>query len=368
VPNHGGLDHPWLSRNPDFFVHGSESELRTQPMNFRRLQAGGTSHIVAHGRDPYFPGWPDTLQFDYGNSELQAAMHSELARVAELCDGVRCDMAMLLLPEVFERTWGVRIEPFWPAAIDALAQSHPDFVFMAEVYWGLEWELQQQGFHYTYDKTLYDRLLARDAIGVRQHLLADEGFQARLVRFLENHDEARAATALSEQAHGSAAVIGLLTPGMRLLHHGQLEGRRKRIPPHLARAPVEAKDPWAHDFYRRLLRCMRHPAARHGRWRLLECLPVSKQDPSHEQLVAFAWHHPGHGLLLVISNHGPLDTRCHLPLPFGDMEDGPHELHDRMSDLRLLHQGAELRNRGLYLQLPGWDYRVFDIAPANARD
>ena len=112
-------------------------------------------------------------------------------------------MAMLLLPDVIQRTWGDRSRPadgtapidvsFWPEAIRAVRGEHPGFLFMAEVYWDLEWDLQQQGFDYTYDKRLYDRLHGRDAAGVRGHLCADAEFQHRSVRFLENHDEPRAA-------------------------------------------------------------------------------------------------------------------------------------------------------------------------------
>ena len=81
--------------------------------------------ILAHGRDPYFDGWPDTLQLNYAKAQLQQAMIGELLRIAGQCDGLRCDMAMLLLPEVFERTWGRRSEPFWPKAIAAVRQAQP---------------------------------------------------------------------------------------------------------------------------------------------------------------------------------------------------------------------------------------------------
>ena len=64
--------------------------------------------LLAYGRDPYFPGWPDTLQLNYGNPATQEAMIGELLKIAGQCDGVRCDMAMLVLPDVFERTWGIR--------------------------------------------------------------------------------------------------------------------------------------------------------------------------------------------------------------------------------------------------------------------
>ena len=56
--------------------------------------------VLAYGRDPYFAGWPDTLQLNYGVPALQQAMLDELSEIARSDDGVRCDMAMLALPEV----------------------------------------------------------------------------------------------------------------------------------------------------------------------------------------------------------------------------------------------------------------------------
>ncbi len=142
-----------------------------------------------------------------------------------------------LLPEVFERTWGIRAEPFWPGAIDAVRRAHPKFVFLAEVYWDMEWTLQRQGFDYTYDKRLYDRLRESPARPVREHLAADLDFQNRSARFLENHDEPRAAATFAPEIHAAAAVITFLAPGLRLFHDGQFEGRKVRISPHLVRRP-----------------------------------------------------------------------------------------------------------------------------------
>ena len=154
VPNHMAPDHPWVEEHPTT----SSRERRRSSRPSRRTTRRAGSRILAYGRDPYFDGWPDTLQLDYGNPELQRAMTGELERIAGQCDGVRCDMAMLVLPDVFERTWGIRPDLFWPKATEAVRRKHPDFRFMAEVYWDLEWTLQQQGFDYTYDKRLYDRL------------------------------------------------------------------------------------------------------------------------------------------------------------------------------------------------------------------
>src|SRR5262249_10543978 len=94
VPNHTALDHPWVQDHPEYYVAGTEADLARVPQNFTRVARAQGDLILAHGRDPYFPGWPDTLQLDYGNSATQQAKGGELERVASQCDGVRCDMAM----------------------------------------------------------------------------------------------------------------------------------------------------------------------------------------------------------------------------------------------------------------------------------
>jgi len=102
VPNHMAPDHPWIDEHPDYFVHGSESDLARAPRNYCRVQTNSGPLALAYGRDPYFDGWPDTQQLNYGNPDLRQAMIGELERIAGQCDGVRCDMAMLVLPDVFE--------------------------------------------------------------------------------------------------------------------------------------------------------------------------------------------------------------------------------------------------------------------------
>ena len=142
VPNHVAPDHRWVTEHPEFFIEGSKEKLAAEPQNYRRFG----ERLLAYGRDPYFAGWPDTLQLNYGNPALQEALLGELRRIAKQCDGVRCDMAMLVLPEVFQRTWGIATAPFWPRVTAAVRAQVPGFLFIAEVYWDLEWTLQQQGF------------------------------------------------------------------------------------------------------------------------------------------------------------------------------------------------------------------------------
>ncbi|HZW88421.1 MAG TPA: alpha-amylase family glycosyl hydrolase, partial [Myxococcaceae bacterium] len=259
VPNHTGLDHPWVESHPDHYVHGTELDLTRAPHNYTWVKRTQGDMLLAHGRDPYFPGWPDTLQLDYGNPATQAAMRGELLKIAGQCDGVRCDMAMLVLPDVFEKTWGRPAPLFWPETTTRVRERVPGFLFMAEVYWDLEWTMMQQGFDYAYDKRLYDRLREGHARPVREHLYAGLDYQGKLARFLENHDEPRAAATFPAGMHEAAAIITFLSPGLRFFHQGQFEGRRKRISPHLVRAPVEPVDEALRGFYDRLLAALRDP-------------------------------------------------------------------------------------------------------------
>lgn len=362
VPNHTALDHPWMAAHPDYYVQGSEAQLQEQPANYRRVRSDGHDVIVAYGRDPYFPGWPDTAQLDYANSELQRAMLSELQRVAAQCDGVRCDMAMLILPEVFERTWGRKSQPFWLSAISEVKRSNPEFTFMAEVYWDLEWTLQQQGFNYTYDKRLYDRMREGHAATVRGHLSAGMDFQRRLARFLENHDEPRAAATFPTMMHKAAAIITFLTPGLRFLHDGQLEGHIRRISPHLVRAPDEPENGDLRDFYQHLLGLLKHPIVRDGEWRLLNCVPAWEGNASWNDFVAFEWHGKGEQRLLVAVNFAAHQSQCFVCLSGITTEEGTiYRLQDLTSSARYDRDGGDLAKRGLYLNVAAWNYHVFEL-------
>jgi glycosidase len=361
VPNHMAPDHPWIDTHPDYFVHGSESDLAGAPQNYCRVQTKNGPLVLAYGRDPYFDGWPDTLQLNYGNPELQQAMIGELEHIAGQCDGVRCDMAMLVLPDVFERTWGIRVDLFWPKATESVQRKHPHFLFMAEVYWDLEWTMQQQGFDYAYDKRLYDRLREGHARPVREHFYAGLDYQNKLARFLENHDEPRAAATFSLEIHEAAAVITFLSPGLRFFHQGQFPGRQKRISPHLVRGPEEPVNQQLQQFYDRLLTALRHPAVRNGQWQLLECAPAWEGNWTWDCFLAFAWQGDDGERLLVTVNYAPNQSQCYVRLPFTDLGTGQWRLADLLGEVAYDREGNDLQARGLYLDEPPWQARVFSL-------
>jgi glycosidase len=248
VPNHTARDHPWIDEHPEYYVQDATSE--SFEHNGRR---------IALGRDPYFPAWTDVAQLNAFDSGLRQAVLGTLLEIASQCDGVRCDMAMLVTNEVFARTWK-RTPPesdYWPGIISSVRELKPSFLFIAEAYWDMDWNLQQQGFDYCYDKRLYDRLKNGDAASICAHLGADLSYQSRLIRFLENHDEQRAAAEMPDDRQRAAALAVATLPGAKLWHEGQFEGRRIKVPVQLARRPEEPVNHSLWAFYRELLKMRR---------------------------------------------------------------------------------------------------------------
>jgi hypothetical protein len=363
VPNHTALDHPWVEKHPEYYVSGTAIDLARAPRNYTWVKRASGDLLLAHGRDPYFPGWPDTLQLDYGNPATQEAMIQELTSIAGKCDGVRCDMAMLVLPDVFERTWGRPAPPFWPNATQRVREKAPDFCFMAEVYWDLEWTMVQLGFDYAYDKRLYDRLREGHARPVREHLYAGLDYQRKLARFLENHDEPRAAATFPQGMHEAAAIVTFLSPGLRFFHQGQFEGRRKRISPHLVRAPDEPVDETLSRFYEALLDALRQPALRDGEWKLCECVPAWGGNWTADCFIVWMWQGDDGARRLIAVNYAANQSQCYVRFAnagFG----GVVRFRDLMGSACYERIGSELNERGLYLDLVPWGYNVFDVTAA----
>jgi len=361
VPNHTAPDHPWVKTHPRYYIEGNEETLTGDPQNYLPVATDQGPKILAYGRDPNFPGWPDTLQLNYANPELQAARIDELIAVAGKCDGVRCDMAMLLLPEIFQRTWGIAPEPFWPTATAAVHARYPGFTFMAEVYWDLEWTLQQQGFDYCYDKRLYDRLRDGHAAPIRGHLLAGLDYQDKLARFLENHDEPRAAAKFPWPEHQAAAIITFLSPGLRFFHQGQFEGAGVRLPTHLCRGPVEPTNPEAAAFYARLLQVLRTDAFRDGAWSPIQPQLAWSDNWTADGFVAYAWAGKDGSRHVVVVNYAGNQGQCRLPLPFPEVHGRQVRLTDVMGSEVYERDGTELVDNGLYIDHAPWHFNVFEL-------
>lgn len=366
VPNHVAPDHAWTRERPECLLAGSEAELAEHPEAFIRTAGGG---VFANGRDPYFPAWPDVVQLNAFSPVLRDAVANTVIDVGNQCDGLRCDMAMLMTNDVFGRTWGDRAgqapaEDYWPALIARVKQAHPDLLFMAEAYWDMEWTLQQQGFDLCYDKRLYDRLVHDPPESVRGHLQADAAYQERLIRFIENHDEPRAASVWGPAQDRAAAVVMSTLQGARLYHDGQFEGRRTHVPVFLRREPDEPPDPELRAFYERLVRAVADAELRDGDWQLCRCEGWPDND-SARRLVAWCWSTEDSRHLVVVNlSDGAAQARVRLP--WKDLAERTWRLEDRLVSQGFERDGDELADDGLYVALDGWGHHFLAFSPESA--
>ncbi len=366
VPNHTALDHPWVSAHPDYYVQSAAPARET----FREETAAGLCHI-AFGKDPFFSAWVDTAQLDYRNPATRAAMTAELRALAGVCDGVRCDMAMLALNEVFARTWAHFPSPhpapeteFWREAIAAVRQDQPDFLFLAEAYWDLEGRLQEQGFDYTYDKRLYDYLVSRNHPDVRRHLLAlPSQFLRASAHFLENHDERPIHSLLNWPEHRAAALVTLACPGLRLLHEGQLTGNTVRVSVHCARRPPPTLDPQVRDWYEKLLGALARTAVGRGEGQAIRANPAWDGNPTWQSFVVFQWQGQGPGFDLAVVNLASHRSQCYAVLTAQGLGEHNYRMRDLLGEETYERRGDDLVRQGLYLDLPEQGAQLFHFEP-----
>ena len=362
VPNHVARDHPWVEAHPEYFIHGTEAELAADPSAFFR----SGDRVIACARDPYFPPWSDVAQVNAFAPELRHVLVGTLCDLAAACDGVRCDMAMLLMSDVFHSTWGGRAgaapgRGFWPEVIGAVRERAHGFTFIAEAYWDRERALLEEGFDYCYDKHLYDHLARGDAPAVRAHLGADRAHQDRLVRFVENHDEPRAAAVFGPERSRAAAALVAAVPGGKLVHQGQLDGRAVRAPVFLARWRDETPDAALRAFYTALLRDAGTPPFRTGRWRLLECAGWPDND-TRQHLVACAWDDAADRRLVVV-NLSSIRSQARVRLPWPDLAARAWRLTDTLNGDCFDRDGAELAAAGLFVDLKPWSVHWLRLTP-----
>lgn len=355
VPNHVAPDHPWVTMHPEYFVRGTVEEWERAPNEF--FDAGG--QIIANGRDPYFAPWPDVLQLNAYDAGLRDAGLETVCSIAAQCDGVRCDMAMLMLNQIFARTWGKRAgaipqTEYWRDLISRVKAAYPDFIFIAEAYWDLEYELMQNGFDYCYDKRLYDRLVHGEGETLRDYLLAGLEYQDKLLRFIENHDEPRAAATWSPPQERAAAVVVTMLPGAKLVYDGQLEGRKTKTPVFLARRVQEPRNYELDSFYRALLKTVHEDLFHTGDWQLCERHGWS-DNSTFQNIIAWTWRRD-HERAVVIVNLSSSRSQAMIKFGWDDLRERIWRLADPLTGDLFLREGNQLADAGLYVDLDAWRF------------
>lgn len=367
VPNHFNAASRFIYSNPEFFLEADEESLQGDINNFYKPHSAN-GRIFAHGRDPFFLAWTDTVQVNFFSKEARNFLTEILLNLTEVCDGVRCDMAMLALNNVFYNTWmGVlnkrKIQKpegeFWLEAIKTVKKKAPDFLMLAEVYWGLEQQLQKLGFDYTYDKNLTDLLFYNDIQGVKNHLHSDEEVQQKSIRFIENHDEQRAAAKFGKHRSLAAAAAISTIPGMKLYYDGQFEGKKIRTPIQFGTEPVEKTSEKIKSFYNKLLSITNCDIFKNGRWSLLEPAPVDAWNKSFENFFAWSWSLKDEIILTVI-NYSEETSHCRIKLGLATNKD-MLIFEDLLNDVKYSRAVYEIRTSGLFVELKSYKSHIFRI-------
>lgn len=363
VPDHVALDHPWTRSHPRRFIQGEKADARAHPVLFFSSEGGA---CFAHGRDPHFPPWTDTAQLNFYSTDLRQALIKELMRITEVADGVRCDMAMLALNDVFQEIWGEYANyprpdtEFWAEAITQVKQRRPDFLLIAEVYWDRERQLQQLGFDFTYDKLFYDRMRFSGSKDIRGHLMMEESYQQRSVRFIENHDEERAIVAFGRERSLAAAVVLGTVPGLRLFHDGQLEGRRVRLPIQMVRQPEEAADAEVAHFYEKLLTVCNSPDFHEGEWSLLGVSQSGESSDSYLNILAWCWR-CGEKFKTVVVNYSPEHAQGWMKFPLSVERAVKVKMRDQLSGKIFIPSPEQPESQGLYFDLKPWEAQILEM-------
>ncbi|HSP89104.1 MAG TPA: alpha-amylase family glycosyl hydrolase [Ignavibacteriaceae bacterium] len=366
VPNHFSAESRFIKSNPEVFLEADAELLQRDPLTFFKPDI--SENIFVHGRDPFFLPWTDTIQVNYFNLAARKFMIDQLINIAEYCDGVRCDMAMLPLNNVFHNTWlGVLNrfgykrpqEEFWKEAIASVKKKFPGFIFLAETYWDLEYQIQKLGFDFTYDKQFTDRLIMGDIVNIKSHLFADHDYQMKSVRFIENHDEERASVKFGKEKSLAAATVISTIKGIKLYNDGQLEGLKTKLPVQLGRQPEEKTSQRVKEYYQLLLGITREKIFKEGNWTLLEPIPAGEGNNNFQNFLTWIWDYKN-DLRIVVINYSSATSQCRLSILL-DSEKENITLIDLLTGDEYLRSVKEMEKPGLFIELKGFHSHIFSI-------
>jgi hypothetical protein len=363
VGNHTALDHPWTREHPEYYVQGREEDFRKDPSSFTRVETPGGAYFLARARDLYLPPWKDAAQLNHFEPRMRAAQLADLRTIASHCDGVRCDMAMLHLHDIFEKIWGHLLSGARPPAQEFWTEAHaalPGLVLLAEAYWGTEQRLLDLGFSFAYDKDLYDAVRDIRISEVRERLAAGIGYQSHLVRFLENHDERRCADVFGKERLASVAALMGTLPGMRFYHQGQLEGCATSLPITLRIGAPVSPDPATAALFENILRVTKENAFHEGAWNLLPATP--RGDATSGNLIAYEWRSEGQWKVIAVNLS---DVPSEGQIRFGERALPAQEyvFDDELNGVRYFRRADDLLRFGLFVRRDGFGAHLFDVAP-----
>ncbi len=368
VPNHFAIDSPVVKKHPEFFIKASENLSKSKTNEFISLKIKGKEYLLAHGKEPYSPVWKDTLQLDYRSKKVRDFMIKELLKLSEKCDGLRCDMSMLLLSDIFYENWKDYPLPddyvplakeFWFEAIKKLKHKNPDFTLIAEVYWDRENDLLDLGFDYVYEKKLYNMILENSIGFINEYISRIFSYRKKRFLFIENHDEQRSAHLFQIEKLKAVATLIYTLPSMKLIYDGQIEGRKFYHALQLGRIQKEQESAELINFYKLLFSSIKNSTIKNGYFKILKPIPAWEGNPAFYNFIIYLYEDDKMNKDLVVINLSPYQSQCKVKILSYDLAGKRFLIKDRLSSEEYLRDGDEMLNNGLYLDLKPYQTQIF---------
>ena len=352
VPNHSAYDSPWMSINKDYYIRERPDVEHNSTFFFENGVAFGGKM------------WTDVAQLNYFNPETRQLMQEQMLKIASLSDGMRCDVAFMVSNSFFELSWKNELQyynyttpstDFWEVSIAEVKRQYPNTIFLAEVYGSYVVDMITQGFDYVYDRDLLTHLTNGNVDEVRAYLYSTAEYEQYMARFLENHDENRAASFFKNRTTitNAAALIAYTVPGMRFLFQDFQFGYKFKLEVHLRRSYDEPKDQEAVEFYEKYLSIFTSDVFKYGEFEMVEV----KGDDAY-MFVAWKWKY-GKEKRVVIVNFDNNQRECFVVVK--DAGEGKEEvaMEEMLSGVKITRKSKEVQEEGLFVIVKGYSGMIF---------
>ncbi|MCP3176592.1 alpha-amylase family glycosyl hydrolase [Desulfuromonas sp. KJ2020] len=373
----------------------------------------GRVRFIYHGNDGTHMPWNDTAQLNYLLPQVREAMIGTILSIARRFRVIRFDAAMTLAKKHFQRLWfpqpggGAGVpsraehameraafeqafpQEFWREVVDRVAAEVPDTLLIAEAFWLMEgYFVRTLGMHRVYNSAFMN-MLKREENGkyrsvIKNVLEFNPEILKRFVNFMNNPDEATAVEQFGkDDKYFGVAVLLATLPGLPMFGHGQIEGLREKYGMEYRRAYWDESPDEGfirhHEHQIFPLLKKRYLFSESAQFRLFDftsggqvnedVLAYSNQAGSERALVVYhnrfaetgGWLQHSAARLVPGDGGEMVSERLTLAevLGAGEGDRSFLRFRDHHSGLEYLQKSDELRQNGLYLQLPAYDYRVF---------
>ncbi|KAH3756646.1 alpha amylase, catalytic subfamily protein [Pelomyxa schiedti] len=363
VPNHSACDSPWITTNINYYIQAPKGS--GPPYDSSKYLTNG----VAFGNCPgSTTPWTDTAQLNYWNQDTRSLMLQQLQQIGNMADGIRCDMAYIVLNDLFYETWSTQLNSwgwsrpsteFWADAISQVKKNFPKIIFLAEVYGDSQYTLQSEGFDFTYDKELLDRLKANNLDYVRSWITGNTAsFFAHSAQFIENHDEDRAVAVFGSTTKADAAAMVVMTlPGMRFYFQDQWLGYKNKLDVHLRRATSESAISSVTSMYTTLNSIISDVSFTSGTWNYCT---VSNSGDSW-RLMAWRWNYANSSKRLVVVNFSDASGSGYIVIPdvVSDTGSDTVTITELWTNTKYSRSVSEMKSSGLFVVVDAWSSQIF---------